>query len=111
MMAIAVMPAASQFVRMSAYGKTFPLGEICSISKEAKTDDPTDPAKTSFSSGMTACAFCSLHADHPGILPPAACAMFVAAVGREVYPSLFYQAPYRLAVWSSTSPRGPPAFS
>jgi hypothetical protein len=96
---------------MSAYDKTFPLGEICSVSKETKSADPTDPARRSSSSGMAACAFCTLHADHPGILPPVASSMFAVAIGREVYPSLFYQAPYRLAVWSSASPRGPPAFS
>jgi hypothetical protein len=108
MMANAVMPTASQLVRMSAYGKVFPLGEICSVSAQTKS---ADPAKAPSSSGMDACAFCTLHADHPVILPPPAADVLAIAAEREAYPFLFYQAPYRLAVWGSASPRGPPALS
>jgi len=108
MMANAMMPAASQFVRMSIYGKVLALGEICSVSAEGK---PSDPAKTPSTSGMAACGFCTLHADHPAILPPPAAHVLAGVIERTAYPKLFYQAPSRLAAWSSASPRGPPAFS
>lgn len=103
-----IMPAASQLVRMSTYGKIVPLGEICSVSAESKSGGSD---KTPLSSNLAACAFCTLHADHPVILPPPASGVLAAAPERETYPSLYYQAPYRLAAWSSASPRGPPALS
>jgi hypothetical protein len=107
MMASAIMPAASQLARASAYGKTLALGEICSVSL-SKSEDP---AKRLPLSDLAACAYCTLHADHPAVLPTVADAGLSLPAERDTYPSLFYQAPYRFAVWARAVPRGPPAFS
>jgi len=106
MMANALMPAASQLIRASAAGKALPLGEICSISAQTKSGDPTKSAL----SGTAACAYCTLHADHPAVLP-APSADIVVAAERKTDPDPCHQAPDRLAAWSSASPRGPPALS
>jgi hypothetical protein len=105
MLTAAVMPAASQLVRINVLGKGFPLGEICSVSRESKS---SDHAKTSSSSAMVACAFCTLHTDHPAIRSPVASGVTPAVRQRETYPELYYQGPHRWLAWSSASPRGPP---
>ena len=56
-----------------------------------------------------ACDFCQLQAQLP-VLPTAPMNWALPPVLAEA-PTLFWQAPRRLAVWSSASSRGPPSFA
>lgn len=57
--------------------------------------------------GMEHCAFCTIHGGGDGLLPPPAVALALHA-GRDLYPSLFYNAPRALHTWSAANPRAPP---
>jgi hypothetical protein len=105
-LAATAMPVASQLLRSSAHSQVFPAAEICSaISQTPLPDSPRE----STPSGMVACASCTLQADHPVMLSPAAVSVSAEAQLSNNYPDLYYQSLHGLAPWSTGSPRGPPA--
>ncbi|WP_025916201.1 DUF2946 domain-containing protein [Herminiimonas sp. CN] len=56
------------------------------------------------------CPFCLPHGNDSGLLPSAMPALPLLA-GHDLFPQLFYHAPYRLYSWTAASPRGPPLAS
>jgi hypothetical protein len=60
--------------------------------------------------GMEHCAFCTIHGGDDALPSPPAVALALHA-GRDIYPSLFYNAPSAQHVWSAANPRAPPALA
>jgi len=56
---------------------------------------------------LTHCGYCATHAGSFG-LPPPLPAVFAVIGGHDVYPTLYYAAPRRLATWSPAQSRAPP---
>ncbi|MEO8600505.1 MAG: DUF2946 domain-containing protein [bacterium] len=56
------------------------------------------------------CPFCLPHASGIGLLPADFPVLPIVA-GHDVFPHLFYHAPYRLFSWTAANPRGPPLAS
>jgi hypothetical protein len=68
----------------------------------------TDRSKPMAGMDMEDCSYCLPHAGWFG-LPPAAAALPLPLDGALPQPALFHQSPRVPAVWSASSPRGPPA--
>jgi len=85
-------------------------GELDYATFLAVTDrsKPQQPSQPMAGMDMQDCAYCLPHAGWFG-LPPAAIALPLPLAGGALRPSLYYQSPQPLPVWSASSPRGPPA--
>jgi hypothetical protein len=85
--------------------------EICTamgVTMVAIPADQPDPGQ--LAKGMNHCAYCATHAGSFG-LPPQSVTLFAVLGGHDAYPSLFFQSPYPLPVWSVAQARAPPAAS
>ena len=56
------------------------------------------------------CPFCLAHGGGVALLPTDAPVLPLVA-GHDLFPHLFYHAPYRLFSWTAANPRGPPLTS
>jgi len=59
---------------------------------------------------MEDCAYCLPHAGTTG-MPPSDMAFALPAAAPQLRPTLFYQSPAPLQIWSAANPRGPPVRS
>lgn len=66
------------------------------------------PARPMAQMDMEDCSYCLPHAGWFG-LPPTDLALPLPLDGATMRPTLFYQSPQPLPVWSASNPRGPPA--
>jgi hypothetical protein len=82
--------------------------EICSTAgiKLVKADDPADAQPAS--SHLEHCPFCATHPSSLSLLPGSAQSMPLLQ-GRDTHPSLFFQSPSPLAIWTLAQSRAPPA--
>ncbi len=88
--------------------------EICSaagIKLIKASDGQGDPAETpTASSHLEHCPFCATHPSTVSLLPASGWSMPLLN-GRDTHPSLFFQAPSPLAIWTLAQSRAPPAAS
>jgi hypothetical protein len=66
---------------------------------------PIDNSHTGMA--MEHCPYCLNHTQTPGMLSQREFSLIAIPLSYD-YPSLFYQAPARLFIWASSSPRAPP---
>ena len=84
------------------------IGELDAATFAAVTD--RSKAQPMAKMDMKDCAYCLTHAGSFG-LPPSGLALPLPLGGAALRPTLFYQSPQPLSVWSASNPRGPPAFA
>ena len=82
--------------------------EICSAAgiKLVKADNPDNAEQTS--KHLEHCPFCATHPSSVALLPGSAWSMPLLE-GRDTHPSLFFQSPSPLAIWTLAQSRAPPA--
>lgn len=82
--------------------------EICTAMGVAMVSlpGPADPNK--FVKGMTHCAYCATHAASFA-MPPSHGLTLALPGTHESHPSLFFQSPQPLPVWTTAQSRAPPA--
>ena len=82
--------------------------EICSAAgiKMVKVEDSADAKQTS--RHLEHCPFCATHPAPVALLPSSAGSMPLLE-GRDTHPSLFFQSPSPLAIWTLAQSRAPPA--
>lgn len=108
----AFAPSISHAVTSLISAPASPMMEICTMtgvqSIAAMTGlpgrDHSGPGKAG--SGEH-CPFCLPHAGSFA-LPPSELPVRPIVAGHDLFPPLFYQAPYRLFSWTAAKPRGPP---
>lgn len=84
--------------------------DICTAMGAAMAPMPgkSDPDK--LVKNMTHCGYCATHA--ASFAMPSAAGLMLALPGtHDTHPSLFFQSPYPLPVWTSAQSRAPPAFA
>jgi uncharacterized protein involved in copper resistance len=106
-----VAPTVSRAV--AASNPAAPMLEMCTVNgyqlvKLPGSDSGKAPADAM--QGMQHCAFCGMHGASDA-LPSAPAVMPLLAVGRNIYPPLFYSAPHQLHTWSAANPRAPPVLA
>jgi hypothetical protein len=93
-----------------AAGSGLPLdAPICT--SEGSSLAPTAGAKPSQETmldGFKHCAYCLTHAGSFALTPQSS-TVFAVDAGRDLFPTLFYQAPGRLFPWTAAQSRAPPA--
>jgi hypothetical protein len=87
--------------------------EICSVGgakfvKVSDAGDGTSDPVTKKSPHLENCPFCATHAGSFG-LPPGVSIAIPLIETQDTHPSLFFQSPYPLAVWTTAQSRAPPA--
>jgi len=85
------------------------VGELDAATFAAVTDR-SSKAQPMADIDMEDCSYCLPHAGSFG-LPPSDMALPLPLDGATLRPTLFYQSPQPLPVWSASNPRGPPAFA
>ncbi|WP_028103947.1 DUF2946 domain-containing protein [Pseudoduganella violaceinigra] len=115
----ALAPAISHAVNSHARTWEICLNDGTRVSGAGELDEATFAALTDRSKprpamqpmakmDMEDCAYCLPHAGSFG-LPPSTLALPLPLDGATLRPTLFYQSPQPLPVWSASNPRGPPA--
>jgi len=84
------------------------IGELDAATFAAVTDRRS--SKVQAMASLKHCSYCLPHAGSFG-LPPSDLALSLPLGGATLRPTLFYQSPLPLPVWSASNPRGPPAFA
>ena len=109
----ALAPSISQAVANAKQESGSGWAEICSVAgirfvqvDGAASDDGKSAGKAM---QMEHCAFCSTHAGSVGLPPASPVLPLLVANGTAIFPSLYYQSPAPLFVWSTAQSRAPPA--
>ena len=88
--------------------------EICSaagikmVKVTTAAEAPGSPSTEKSPVNLEHCTFCATHCTAPGLLPASALKLPPVA-GRRTHPSLFFQSPSPLAIWTPAQSRAPPA--
>ena len=110
----ALAPSISRAVANAKQESGSGWAEICSVAgiRFVQLVQADDGAADEKSGGkamqMEHCAFCSTHAGSVG-LPPSPVLLLPVALGSAIFPSLYYQSPAPLFMWSTAQSRAPPA--
>ena len=111
----ALAPSISHAVNTRSSMPSSPMMEICTMNGvQPMAEMPGMPAgdhsgPSNAGSGEH-CPFCLPHAGSFALPPPDLPVRAIVA-GHDLFPSLFYHAPYRLFSWTAANPRGPPLVS
>jgi hypothetical protein len=73
-------------------------------------EEPGRPASDKQHKSLVHCAYCTVHAGALG-LPPHPSTVLALPVHWSAYPTLYYQSPRPLFLWSQTQPRAPPSLA
>ncbi|MEO6351505.1 MAG: DUF2946 domain-containing protein [Burkholderiaceae bacterium] len=108
----AFAPSISHAVTSLSSAPASPMMEICTMtgvqSIAAMTGLPgRDHSGPDKAGSGEHCPFCLPHAGSFA-LPPSELPVQQIVAGNDLFPPLFYQAPYRLFSWTAAKPRGPP---
>lgn len=92
-----------------------PMMEICTmngVQSFAAMDGQTDSDHSGPGNAGSGehCPFCLPHGGSIG-MPPSDLPLRPIVAGHDLFPHLFYHAPYRLFSWTAAKPRGPPLAS
>ena len=113
----ALAPSISQAVANAKQESGFGWAEICSVAGIRFVQlVQIDGAAADEKSGgkvmqMEHCAFCSTHAGSVGLPPTSPVLPLLVASGTAIFPSLYYQSPAPLFIWSTAQSRAPPALA
>jgi hypothetical protein len=110
----ALAPSVTHVLAAAAGGSNAWM-EICSTtgtkfisSAVAQKTNPAAPSDQSMQHGH--CPFCLAHADMT-VLPTTHLFVLPLLAGAEMFPSLFYQSPRPLFMWTAAQSRAPPSIS
>ncbi|MDP3842696.1 MAG: DUF2946 domain-containing protein [Oxalobacteraceae bacterium] len=103
----ALAPSISHAVNARSSMPSSPMMEICTMNGIQPMAEM--PGPSGVGSGEH-CPFCLPHAGSFA-LPPSDLPVRAIVAGHDLFPSLFYHAPYRLFSWTAANPRGPPLVS
>ena len=109
----ALAPSISQAVANAKQESGSGWAEICSVAgiRFVQVLQADGGAADEKSGGkamqMEHCAFCSTHAGSVG-LPPSPVLPLPVITGTAILPSLYYQSPFPLYIWSTAQSRAPP---
>lgn len=112
----ALAPSISQAVANAKQESGSGWAEICSVAgiRFVQLVQADGGAADEKSGGkamqMEHCAFCSTHAGSVG-LPPTSPVLLLVASGTAIFPSLYYQSPAPLFIWSTAQSRAPPVLA
>ena len=102
-----VMPTLSHLLTSSHFNSTF-LVEVCTATGSKWVADERQPPRKDPGSGIVPmCPYCIAHAAVVGLGPGNSLSLLALNLSYN-FPTLFYQSPYPLYAWVSSSPRGPP---
>ena len=108
----ALAPSVSQAVANAKQESGSGWAEICSVAgiRFVQVDDGGVDGKSGDKAmQMEHCAFCSTHAGSVGLPPASPVLPLLVASGTAIFPSLYYQSPAPLFIWSTAQSRAPPA--
>ena len=110
----ALAPSISQAVANAKQQSGSGWAEICSVAGirfvQVVEDGTTEDGKSAGKAmQMEHCAFCSTHAGSVGLPPTSPVLPLLVASGTAIFPSLYYQSPAPLFIWSTAQSRAPPA--
>lgn len=107
----ALAPSISHALTARSSTPAVPAMEICTAhgvqSVMAAGQPDGGDAGPSQAGSSEHCPFCLPHGGHVG-LPPSDMPVRPIVAGSDLFPHLFYHAPYRLFSWAAANPRGPP---
>ena len=108
----ALAPSISHAVTTWSSAPASPMMEICTMNGvQPMAEMPglpgSDHSGPSNAGSGEHCPFCLPHAGSFA-LPPSDLPVRAMVAGHDLFPSLFYHAPYRLFSWTAANPRGPP---
>jgi hypothetical protein len=107
----ALAPSISQAVANAKQASGSGWAEICSVAgiRFVQVDDGAADEKSGGKAmQMEHCAFCSTHAGSVGLPPASPVLPLLVASGTAIFPSLYYQSPSPLFIWSTAQSRAPP---
>ena len=112
----ALAPSISQAVANAKQESGSGWAEICSVAGirfvQVVEDGTTEDGKSAGKAmQMEHCAFCSTHAGSVGLPPTGPVLPLPVAMGTAIFPSLYYQSPAPLFIWSTAQSRAPPALA
>lgn len=115
MLVNALAPSISHAVNARSSTPSSPMMEICTMTGiQSIAALPGLPAGDHSGPGGAGdsphCPFCLPHGGSVALPPPDLPVRAIVA-GHDLFPSLFYHAPYRLFSWTAANPRGPPLVS
>lgn len=111
----ALAPSISQAVASAKQESGSGWAEICSVAGirfvqlVQAGDGDADEKSGGKVMQMEHCAFCSTHAGSVGLPPTSPVLPLLVASGTAIFPSLYYQSPAPLFIWSTAQSRAPPA--
>jgi hypothetical protein len=111
----ALAPSVSHAVTTWSSTPASPTMEICTMngvqSIGAMTGQPDGDHPVPGDAGISDhCPFCLPHGGSIG-LPPSELPVHPVVAGHDLFPHLFFHAPYRMFSWTAANPRGPPLTS
>ena len=107
----ALAPSISRAVANAKQESGSGWAEICSVAgiRFVQVDDGVADEKSGGKAmQMEHCAFCSTHAGSVGLPPTSPVLPLLVASGTAIFPSLYYQSPSPLFIWSTAQSRAPP---
>lgn len=110
----ALAPSISQAVANAKQESGSGWAEICSVAgiRFVQIDGGAADEKSGGKAmQMEHCAFCSTHAGSVGLPPTSPVLPLLVASGTVIFPSLYYQSPAPLFIWSTAQSRAPPALA
>lgn len=113
----ALAPSISQAVASAKQESGSGWAEICSVAGirfvqlVQAGDGAADEKSGDKVMQMQHCAFCSTHAGSVGLPPTSPVLPLLVASGTAIFPSLYYQSPAPLFIWSTAQSRAPPALA
>ena len=108
----ALAPSISQAVANAKQESGSGWAEICSVAgiRFVQVDGLAADEKSGGKvMQMEHCAFCSTHAGSVGLPPTSPVLPLLVASGTAIFPSLYYQSPAPLFIWTTAQSRAPPA--
>ena len=111
----ALAPSISQAVASAKQESGSGWAEICSVAGVRFVqlvqagDGAADEKSGDKVMQMEHCAFCSTHAGSVGLPPTSPVLPLLVASGTAIFPSLYYQSPAPLFIWSTAQSRAPPS--
>ncbi|TNC77688.1 DUF2946 domain-containing protein [Janthinobacterium lividum] len=110
----ALAPSISQAVANAKQESGSGWAEICSVAgiRFVQIDGlAADEKSGGKAMQMEHCAFCSTHAGSVGLPPTSPVLPLLVASGTAIFPSLYYQSPAPLFMWSTAQSRAPPVLA
>lgn len=107
----ALAPSISQAMAASSGGAWTEICSAAGITLVKVADGRGDPVDAPASSShLEHCPFCATHPSAVDLLPGSLWSIPLLK-GRDTHPSLFFQSPTPLAIWTLAQSRAPPAYT